>query len=373
MSSLPEELYLEILKRVPVNSTFACKCVCKSWFKLISNLDFDLMHLNLSMQRYKLMIESHKGISFSSVSYDSLSSSSNTAVVEMNFPHKSSKCKIKLLGSCNGVVCFWNYRLKCYFVWNPATEEYKKIDKADSDKNNNFDYSALYGFGYDHRTDDYMLVSILTYDQLIHVYSSKSSSWISFQSNNDELNNYTEAGVFLNGALHWLWEGDTAKILSMKIGEERFEELKLPAALPKTQYYMDMGVLEGCIYVLARFKEFFEVWVMQDYGAQESWTRLHYIRFELMMWDDFGFGQLMGSCTNGQILFRQSDVVVLYDPKYGTARKLSIPGLKVEDRAVSYFESLVSLNSITAVGRRKKRTITRNLKASTSKKRNRNA
>ena len=36
-ASLTEDLVLEILRRLPVHSLFSCKCVCRSWKRLISD------------------------------------------------------------------------------------------------------------------------------------------------------------------------------------------------------------------------------------------------------------------------------------------------------------------------------------------------
>ncbi|XP_026382349.1 F-box/kelch-repeat protein At3g06240-like [Papaver somniferum] len=187
------------------------------------------------------------------------------------------------------------------------------------------------------------------------------------------LNNYMEAGVFFNGAFHWLWKVNTVvskRIVSLKMGEEKFEEVKLPTALPEDQYYMDMGVLDGRLCRLSRFKETLGVWIMKDYGVQESWSNLYTLRFDSIMCVPRYDLHLMGPSRNGEILFSQLGSVVLYIREHGTVRKQNIHGLK-DGGAVSYSESSVSIDSIIAAERRKKRKITRNLKKSTTKKRNR--
>ncbi|XP_026378262.1 F-box/kelch-repeat protein At3g06240-like [Papaver somniferum] len=186
------------------------------------------------------------------------------------------------------------------------------------------------------------------------------------------LNHYMEAGVCFNGAFHWLWKVNTVvskRIVSLKMGEEKFEE-KLPTELPEDQYYMDMGVLEGRLSLLSTFNETFGVWIMKDYGVQESWSNLYTLRFDSIMCVPRYDLHLMGPSRNGEILFSQVDSVVLYIREHGTVRKQNIHGLKAGG-AVSYYESSVSIDSIIAAERRKKRKITRNLKKSTTKKRNR--
>lgn len=102
MSSLPEEIYLEILLTVPVKFTSVCKCVCKSWFCLISDHSFGKLHLRVTTQRNScsVMFKSLYDVNVHSISYDSLLSSneSDDSVVTMDFPYSSSRYLIFLWG-----------------------------------------------------------------------------------------------------------------------------------------------------------------------------------------------------------------------------------------------------------------------------------
>ncbi|XP_026424668.1 F-box protein CPR1-like [Papaver somniferum] len=387
MSSLPEEIYLEILLMVPVKSTFLCKSVCRNWFRIISDPDFDKLHLHVSTQRNncRVMIISFFATNVYSITYDSLSSSSESkssddAFLKMDFPYNSSRHETGLKGSCNGLVYGCNYKMKFYFLWNPATTEYKRLPHWDKSEDAYFNrLGDFYGFGYDYKTDDYKLVTIHINieDILVQLYSLKSNSWKSFETIGHGLGCFKPSGVLCNGALHWFGDmiGEMTPgiiVVSVDISDEKFQELQLPMTLPPTQYKINMAVLEGCLCVLANFEETFEVWVMSDYGVTDSWTKLHSITNESIMCDSFFCMELIGSFKNGEILFRNSNNVILYDPKYGTARNPNVHRSMVQ-RVMTYFESLISLNSITAVGRRKERKINRNLKESCkSKKRNRN-
>ena len=90
------------------------------------------------------------------------------------------------------------------------------------------------------------------------------------------------SGVLAGGALHWVvsrkhrWldrpSGDLIAAFDL-----RSEEYSL---VPQLEYSiknfdMKVDVLEGCLCVL--FKDFslqFEMWVMEDYGVEKSWTKL---------------------------------------------------------------------------------------------------
>ncbi|XP_026384626.1 F-box protein At3g07870-like [Papaver somniferum] len=166
---------------------------------------------------------------------------------------------------------------------------------------------TFHGFGYDYKTDD-----------------------------------YNTSGVLLNGAVHWLRsrlsETSSAMIVSMHISEERFEELQLPMTLPTTLtiHEMNMGVLEECLCALAHMQRTFQVWVMQDYGVSESWTKLYTITFESMPCCVYFDVKLIESFKDGEILFKNQCRVTLYDPKHGATRKpnINIHGLIVRKAVI---------------------------------------
>lgn len=95
----------------------------------------------------------------------------------------------KIIGSCNGLLCFWNYDFYNFivFLFNPTTRTYKVIPvlprpSCVAGLTNKF----IHGFGYDSVSDDYKFARIssvcgkgvVSYSKLV-VYSLKSDSWMS--------------------------------------------------------------------------------------------------------------------------------------------------------------------------------------------------
>ncbi|XP_026388931.1 F-box/kelch-repeat protein At3g06240-like isoform X1 [Papaver somniferum] len=282
-------------------------------------------------------------MSFHSISYASLLSSSTESivVVQKNLHCKDNKHdEFDLLGSCNGLVYGWNYLMRSFSLWNPATNEYRILPKSQDTYNY---MGRLHGFGYDYKTDDYKLVIIHENKEncLTEVYSLKSNLWKCFRSPRWGFHVDKLSGVLLNGALHWFGP------IAMDISEEKLKELQLPMICDN---FVNMGVLDGCLCVLATDEEVFEVWVMQDYEVQESWTKLYTITYESIICDPRFPVELIGFLMNGEIMFKDPKMqsIILYNPKYDTARKPNMHGLRLL-RAVSYFESLVSLISITSL------------------------
>ncbi|XP_026429343.1 F-box protein CPR1-like [Papaver somniferum] len=155
------------------------------------------LFLTLTTQRNNdsLLFRCFEDISMYSISYDSLSNEPDApVVVELDFPYKASS---ELLGSCNGLVYGWNHHKEFFFLLNPATKGYKRLPETPDTYNY---YRELHGFGYDHKTDDYKLVTInknVEGNNLVQVCSLKSKSWKSFQSSEYEFHSDERSGVLL--------------------------------------------------------------------------------------------------------------------------------------------------------------------------------
>lgn len=92
-----------------------------------------------------------------------------------------------------------------------------------------------------------------------------------------------------------------------------------------------------------------EVWVMQDYGVRESWTKRFIFNHERIV--NTNYLRLMRYFKNGQILLNDCGNLVIYDMKHSSVREPNnFRSLTFYD-ADNYVESLVSLNSGTYLGR----------------------
>ncbi|XP_026415858.1 F-box/kelch-repeat protein At3g06240-like [Papaver somniferum] len=282
---IPEEICLEILIRLPV----------KSWFSLISKPNFAKLHLDIAVARKNsrsLIVRGQNELIYSRVYDDSLKSISEIGedfVVGIeDHPFKSSGFKIKLVESCNGLVCLmfyddvWGSSMveDIFCVWNPATKEFKKIH---SQLSNSFEI-CVYAFGYDCQNDDYKLFR-LAFGGRVSVYTVGSNSWKTISAGN------------------YIW---------LSYGNEVDE----------------VGV---------------EVWVMQDYGVLESWTKRYVITIEIIT--DGRSLSILWNFKDGEILFMEDGGLILYDPKHGSAieRKLTcLTGVTSEKKYIETNSASVS-------------------------------
>lgn len=243
---------------------------------------------------------------------------------------------IGVMESRNGLI-YLRYEARHVCLFNPFTREFKEIQLpvlvADD-----YDFS-IYGFGYDSKINDFKIVDIsVTCEERGEALGP--NSWTSIEKvlpvHDDDMDG---EGVFVNGALHWL---TTSCILAFDIEDETFQEL------PQRVFGTERGicVLGGCLCISSRKDNVsFEVWVMNEYGIGESWSK--FFAISSPTFEKWTYFKPIHSFENGLILLRVGDSLVSYYPKHRTARTLEFQGIPAWANLTTLFGNLVSLNSGT--------------------------
>ncbi|XP_026416272.1 F-box/kelch-repeat protein At3g06240-like [Papaver somniferum] len=255
-----------------------------------------------------------------------------------HYPSIFEDREIEFLCSCKGLVWIsltprgWS---KEFYIWNPSTEVYKNIPRPPFvDYEDVYGEIEGYGFCYDNKTDDYKLIRVLAEETSrcsnIDVYSLNLNSWRTIQG----LPYYLykrHSGVLFCGALHWLarTSGKYSTVLvRLDIIHERFEEIALPEApmpypeepLEKNMFAIDVAVLGGCLCLVFRvFRVRVDIWMMQDYGVGESWTKSFSITVEDIT--NSWYLEVIWSFKNDEILWAVDRGLILYEPKNKTYKK----------------------------------------------------
>ncbi|XP_026388886.1 F-box/kelch-repeat protein At3g06240-like [Papaver somniferum] len=371
LSKIPSDISKLIISRLPVKSVLVCKCVCKSRLKVISCLisdpDFVQMHLDFHRQNStRLMFgrrideEDRNDTQIHSIGYDSLASlllpkieaendindvempviednnddvemdysSSSDYTRQMDHPFKNSGLTVDLFGSCNGILCIWFHADKWsddqeqfFCLWNPATNEYKRISEAPKRYNYWGKDITLHALVYDPTADDYkFIIAVSSEDKtneirsLVHAYSLASDSWKSFLTPYDFYYFAQQSGVLFNGDLHWLSLGTHYSIVSLDIKNEKFKEIEPP--LGRLQLSL-VWVLEDRLCVVVEDEnDDINIWAMQVYGDPKSWTKSYTVTHEIITSRIRSYGtvmKFMWSFKNGVILFTDPVELYLYD------------------------------------------------------------
>ena len=174
-----------------------------------------------------------------------------------------------------------------------------------------------------------------------------------------------ESGTHLNGTLNWLATYETEYefplgvvpydkwvIVSFDLAKETYSSVLLPDGgleIPNldADYSADavLGVLKDCLcFSYVEFGETFVLWIMNEFGVEESWTELvtiSYARFELF--DIFHYPKpLLYSENNGLLLEAADGMLAVYDLRDRTLEFSEIESEEEWSSSMVYVESLVS-------------------------------
>ncbi|XP_026377520.1 F-box/kelch-repeat protein At3g23880-like [Papaver somniferum] len=369
-STLPEDISEEILLRLPVKSLLRFKSVGKSFYSLIRSPNFVNKHNNRNIQKNNITLIYHnygcpptftaQTISLkSSLLFPSTECHSVYSFIHLRWEIDS------FCGSCDGLVCvscitnelnYYNFE-ELIVILNPSTTEFKEIHIPQKlSENWSIKLTSLFWFGYDYKIADYKLVRVVDFDRSrkqsfeVEVYTLGAGLWRKIE-NVPYIFEKHQPGVLVNGALHWFVVSSMKQVevlVSFDITNERFVEVSLPEE--RLTYPEDfkcdkkLGELGGCLCLLFHvFCVRVDVWVMQEYGVRESWTKSFTINGDTVTRSLYL--SLEWSFSNNKILLHCDDKLILYDPKNGRYRKLAVVQIDTCTDAVKYVASHVSLNS----------------------------
>jgi F-box interacting protein len=145
-----------------------------------------------------------------------------------------------------------------YFLWNPSITKFKLLPPLGNHK------WSLLSFGYDHFIDDYKVVA-LSFKKVVSVNTLGTDYWRRIEDI-PYSNPICGHGLFVSGTVNWF---ACYVIISLDLEKESYQKLRLPDFNNENNSW-DMGVLRDCLCVFARSVEYLDVWIMKEYGNQES-------------------------------------------------------------------------------------------------------
>ncbi|XP_045805711.1 F-box/kelch-repeat protein At3g06240-like [Trifolium pratense] len=283
---LPHELIIQILLRLPVKSLIRFKCVCKSWFSIISS---DPQFANSQFQ-LTAATHTHRALIISIVSpHETLSIDleesldDDNASVSLNPNFLASGIAIK--GSCRGFILL--HCSSSLSLWNPSTGVYTNIPSgynldADADAEN------FYGFGYDQSTDDYLIVSISsdTDSSYLEFFSIRANTWKQIDPGtyihhtNTIFDDDPRVGLFFNGAIHWFAHFLDLKkkvIVAFDLMERKLLDMHFPDQFISELDYCGLWVFQEflSLWSMNYSNDTVQIWVMKEYKLHSSWTKTH--------------------------------------------------------------------------------------------------
>jgi F-box interacting protein len=338
---LPNELVIQILKRLPVKSLICFKCVCKLWFSLISDPHFANSHFQLTAATHtpRVMCISPLSHEILSIDFEAFFND-DPASVNLNFSLPKSYFPVEIRGSCRGFILL--YRPPNIYVWNPCTGFKKQIPLSTFDSKSVAD---CHGLVYDESRDDHLVVVFSHVSSHLEVFSFRDNMWKEINVTHFPyvIVPYQGEGFLLNGVIHWLAyrrDLDLDVIVAFDLMEKKMFEMPVPSDF--AQRFL------GNLWVFGEFlslwvkdydNDTIVIWVMKEYKMHSSWTKT--LVLPLRGIPDHYF-QPIYSTKNGDIIGRNHGTrLVKYNDKGQLLGQRSICNSQSE--VVMYTESLLSL------------------------------
>ncbi|KAI3784535.1 hypothetical protein L1987_43634 [Smallanthus sonchifolius] len=288
-NNLPTEITEAILRLLPAKSLGRFKSVSKTWDLLISNPQFIKTHLHRHKTSKLILVSDTKSLYSLGINelLPYLNSDDIPATAkELSFRSPPMRWE-EILGSCNGLVLAKDVN-DTIFLMNPTTQELLNIPPSPFALPDRESF-VMYGFGYDSSTDDYKVISISFWDtdnehnpdctdMFVSVYSLRNNSWRKLRdSPYDHAVGHLISGVLINQSLHWLTStrpGYSSTIVAFSLVNEEFNEIDLPDSIANDKAVFNELVDLGGKLGLFGTGVGNDLWVMEEYGVGESWTRV---------------------------------------------------------------------------------------------------
>ncbi|KAG4911948.1 hypothetical protein AAZX31_19G043600 [Glycine max] len=161
-------------------------------------------------------------------------------------------------------------------------------------------YQVKCGFGYDDRSDTYKVVLVLSniksQNREVRVHRLGDTHWRKVLTCPAFPISGEKCGQPVSGIVNWFairklgfdyeWETvtvDQLVIFSYDLNKEIFKYLLMPNGLSQVPRGPELGVLKGCLCLShVHRRTHFVVWLMREFGVENSWTQLLNVTLELL-------------------------------------------------------------------------------------------
>nr|WRO64616.1 MYB transcription factor protein [Rosa persica] len=358
LAELPPEVVINILSRLHVGRLLCFRSVAKPWRSLIDSSYFKNLHLLHSTQtKSNLTLILRKDSDLYCVDFDSLNDA-----VELTHPLMCYSNRIRVLGSCNGLLCICNVA-EDIALWSPWIKKYRILPSLPSDRKRDKGMclcgARVYGLGYDAVHDDYKLVRIsqfigwdyASFESEVKVYSLRMNAWRKVDDMPYVLCYTRKMGILVSGSVHWVVtrsheveQPATELVIGFDIVKERFGEVPMPEMDRKCQ--IDVGYLDGCLCIIAKYEDVgVDVWTIKQYGVKETWCKLFTVKQGQGVRRPKSIRPLVYSKNGRQVLLEQNhEDLVWFDLESQMVKKIKIRGLPDLFEAILCAETLVSVD-----------------------------
>ncbi|KAF7847588.1 hypothetical protein BT93_L2813 [Corymbia citriodora subsp. variegata] len=291
ISTLPHEIVVDILSRLPTPSLFRAQFVCWLWRALVRDPLLLQLHQPHAASSHDLSLVFHSNPPLRSQLYlvEDVSGcrgdGRNRSASEFHPPFAMVVPDFNLVRSSEGLLCLANV-LSSHdvYMYNPLIGEYREFPDLEGHQSI---LRIVFGFGFDETEKDYKVIKIvypierpqfkdrLAYSE-VQVCSLRSPTWRRLGNSTHSLE-ATPSQPLVNNRLHWTtlkskyW---SVRIVSFDLSDEQFRDVPTPECMYFLAGWCHLVELGGCLSTTLMSKSgALEIWVMKEYGMQESWIR----------------------------------------------------------------------------------------------------
>ncbi|THG00569.1 F-box/kelch-repeat protein At3g23880-like [Camellia sinensis] len=266
--------------------------------------------------------------------------------VNLNYPLKTLRLDARIGGSCDGLICVYfveNYD-DIIYIRNPAIGKHKILPSFGK----GFILSISYGVGYDSPNDDCKVVRINNFNDSLEVkiYSLRTDSWRKIQDFPSNIIGFhsMDSGKLVNGSLNWVGINTSDHswvVTALDLVEETYREIPQPNYGKEFSRLLVWALKVNLCVVCEDTFTFCNVWVVNEYGKKESWTKLVSMTYvpqqRPVLWSE-----PLWYFKDGEILVNCGGTLVLYDLIRHTVKYRSIYSVPDFHEVETCQESLVS-------------------------------
>ena len=379
---IPNDILISILKRLPSKTLIQFLIVSKSWYSLITNPNFINSHLHhhkslslLHPNHHLFLLESHFRCSLFRY---------GDHFYQRTFIPSPPGEFGSVAASYNGLICFFDSKLRNLLLWNPSINKFLQIEQPPILHSSSFQMFSIVGLGFNPIENDYKLV-LFDYDRM-YAYGGEDYSPLNVQVYSvngdvnlgwkrlilppsfpcDDLSHVSEACV-VNDFIHWIvFRGGIdqvnehmmgmkefgASILSFDPRNDCFGEIQLPKCLIKeVDPDLCLAVIDDSLVVIhlgasedTLLKYSAIVWKMEEYGVEESWKVLYRINLPYV----FGTNWNIWDKEEGRVFITTSwGTLIVFHANNGSSSGFSGEVAMIGGQAFDYTESLVLLDGFS--------------------------
>ncbi|CAK9180398.1 unnamed protein product [Ilex paraguariensis] len=378
--SLPHEIAIDILSRLPATSLIQFRFVSKASHILSNDPLLGNLHLSRTAKNNPCLIF-HCDYPIRNQLYFVELSDQKEIVRKIQTPFSASMPEFNVVGSCNGLLCLSDSLFDgLLYVYNPFTRKHRELPKSIQFE----EQEVMFGFGFHPVTKEYKVVKIIYYANAynahnrpwryrrfrirdfphseVQILGLSSNTWRSIGKVPYQLDRRSSEAL-VNGRIHWVtqrgnYHGVRGRIIvSFDLADEQFREVPRADSAFLTRCSFYLAVLGGCLSAVVPLDYGrLEIWSMKEYNVKESWIKEYNIEGHLptivrqdlkrpfRIWKNVCNSRIVRVLCllkNGKILLEyRCGNLVSYDPESETFEHLMFQGMP------NLFQTVVHVGSL---------------------------